>query len=108
MEVSVSRTLAPPSTWRPSERVEDRHGVEVVAPVSDLAIGDREYRDVPVRVRGPVKTTRPAEAYDPARSPNYNAVCERFQGTALQECWRPAFHRRRFISIRLLQAEIDP
>ncbi len=24
----------------------------------------------------------------PARSPNHNAVCERFQGTALQECWR--------------------
>jgi transposase InsO family protein len=43
----------------------------------------------------------------PARSPNHNAVCERFQGTALQECWRPAFHRRRFISIRQLQAEID-
>lgn len=43
----------------------------------------------------------------PARSPNHNAVCERFQGTALQECWRPAFHRRRFISARQLQAEID-
>jgi transposase InsO family protein len=43
----------------------------------------------------------------PARSPNHNAVCERFQGTALQECWRPAFHRRRFISVRQLQAEID-
>ena len=27
----------------------------------------------------------------PARSPNHNAVCERFQGTMLQECWRPAF-----------------
>lgn len=43
----------------------------------------------------------------PPRSPNYNAVCERFQGTALQECWRPAFHRRRFTSIRQLQTEID-
>jgi transposase InsO family protein len=43
----------------------------------------------------------------PPRSPNHNAVCERFQGTALQECWRPAFHRRRFISHRQLQAEID-
>lgn len=43
----------------------------------------------------------------PPRSPNYNAVCERFQGTALQECWRPAFHRRRFSSIRQLQAEAD-
>jgi transposase InsO family protein len=43
----------------------------------------------------------------PARSPNHNAVCERFHGTALQECWRPAFHRRRFTSIRQLQAEAD-
>jgi transposase InsO family protein len=43
----------------------------------------------------------------PPRSPNYNAVCERFQGTALQECWRPAFHRRRFTSTRQLQSEID-
>ena len=33
--------------------------------------------------------------------------CERFQGTALQECWRPAFHRRRFTTIRQLQAEAD-
>jgi transposase InsO family protein len=43
----------------------------------------------------------------PARSPNHNAVCERFHGTALQECWRPAFHRRRFSSVRQLQAEAD-
>lgn len=43
----------------------------------------------------------------PPRSPNYNAVCERFQGTMLQECWRPAFHRRRFSSIRQLQTEAD-
>ncbi len=43
----------------------------------------------------------------PPRSPNHNAVCERFQGTALQECWRPAFHRRRFATIRQLQAEAD-
>lgn len=42
-----------------------------------------------------------------ARSPNYNAVCERFQGTALQECWRPAFHRRLFTSVAQLQAEAD-
>jgi transposase InsO family protein len=43
----------------------------------------------------------------PPRSPNHNAVFERIQGTALQECWRPAFHRRRFTSIRQLQAEAD-
>ena len=43
----------------------------------------------------------------PARSPNHNAVCERFHGTVLQECWRPAFHRRLFTSARQLQAEAD-
>jgi transposase InsO family protein len=42
----------------------------------------------------------------PPRSPNHNAVCERFHGTILQECWRPAFHRRHFTSIRQLQAEV--
>ena len=41
----------------------------------------------------------------PPRSPNHNAVCERFQGTMLQECWRPAFHRRRFTSLRQLRTE---
>jgi transposase InsO family protein len=43
----------------------------------------------------------------PPRSPNHNAVCERFQGTMLQECWRPAFHRRMFTSVGQLQAEAD-
>lgn len=43
----------------------------------------------------------------PPRSPNHNAVVERFHGTMLQECWRPAFHRRRFTSIRQLQAEAN-
>lgn len=43
----------------------------------------------------------------PPRSPNHNAVCERFHGTILQECWRPAFHRRCFTSVRQLQAETD-
>lgn len=31
----------------------------------------------------------------PPRSPNHNAVCERFQGTALQEFYRRFFHRVR-------------
>ncbi|MGH9097955.1 MAG: DDE-type integrase/transposase/recombinase, partial [Acidimicrobiales bacterium] len=43
----------------------------------------------------------------PARSPNHNSVVERFHQTILQEGWRPAFHRRRFGSIRQLQAEAD-
>ena len=42
----------------------------------------------------------------PAR-PNHNAVCERFQGTMLQESWRSVFHRRHFTSIRKLGAEAD-
>jgi transposase InsO family protein len=48
-----------------------------------------------------------AQVRIPPRSPNHNAVCERFQGTMLQECWRPAFHRRRFGSIRQLQTEAN-
>jgi transposase InsO family protein len=43
----------------------------------------------------------------PPRSPNHNAVRERFQGTMLQECWRPAFHRRHYTSIRQLGAEAE-
>ena len=43
----------------------------------------------------------------PPRSPNHNAVVERFHGTVLQECYRPAFHRRRYDRLvdldRLLQ-----
>jgi transposase InsO family protein len=40
----------------------------------------------------------------PARSPNHNALVERFHGTVLQECRRPAFHRRRCISRHQLHA----
>lgn len=43
----------------------------------------------------------------PARSPNHNAVVERFHQTILEKCWRPAFHRRFFTSIRQLQAQAN-
>ena len=43
----------------------------------------------------------------PPRSPNHNAVVERFHQTMLEECWRPAFHRRRFTSIHQLQAQAN-
>lgn len=43
----------------------------------------------------------------PVRSPNHNAIVERFRGTMLQECWRPAFHRRHFTNIGQLQREAD-
>lgn len=56
-------------------------------------------------LRDHLETLDIAHARIPPRSPNHNAVCERFQGTMLQECWRPAFHRRRFTSIPQLRAE---
>jgi transposase InsO family protein len=40
----------------------------------------------------------------PPRSPDHNAVVERFHQTVLQECYRPAFHRRRFDRLADLQA----
>jgi len=43
----------------------------------------------------------------PPRSPNHNAVCERFQGTALQEFYRPAFHRQRFARLADLNAQLQ-
>jgi transposase InsO family protein/transposase len=43
----------------------------------------------------------------PARSPNHNAVVERFHQTMLERCWRPAFHQRFFTSIRQLQAQAN-
>jgi transposase len=80
-----------------------RHGHTVRAVLTDNGpeyAGGRAFRDA-VLAKGLVQVRIPP------RSPNHNAVCERFQGTALQECWRPAFHRRRFTSVRQLQAEID-
>jgi hypothetical protein len=43
----------------------------------------------------------------PARSPNHNAVVERFHQTMLERCWRPAFHRRFFTSTLQLQAQAN-
>jgi transposase InsO family protein len=67
------------------------NGPEYIAQEFRSALADRGLRHVRI----------------PPRSPNHNAVVERFQGTMLQECWRPAFHRRRFISRRQLQAAAD-
>lgn len=43
----------------------------------------------------------------PPRSPNHNAVVERFHQTMLEECWRPAFHRRLFTHTNQLQAQAN-
>ncbi len=43
----------------------------------------------------------------PPRSPNHNAIVERFHQTILDECWRPAFHRRLFTSTTQLQHQAN-
>ena len=48
-----------------------------------------------------------AHTRTPPRSPDHNAVCERFQGICLQEFHRPAFHRQRFDRIRDLDTQLQ-
>ena len=43
----------------------------------------------------------------PPRSPNHNAVCERFHGTVLHEFFRVAFHREFFTSVDRLNARLQ-
>lgn len=43
----------------------------------------------------------------PPRSPNHNAVCERFHGTVLHEFYRPHFHRGRIDDIVLLDRSLQ-
>lgn len=43
----------------------------------------------------------------PPRSPDHNAVCERFQGVALDEFYRPAFHRQRFDTVGQIDAQLQ-
>lgn len=43
----------------------------------------------------------------PPRSPNHNAVCERFHGTVLTEFFRPHFHRGRVDDIALLERSLQ-
>ena len=79
-----------------------RHGIRVRAALSD---NGPEYKATAFSAALAAKGLRHVRI--PPRSPNHNAVVERFHETILQECWRPAFHRRRFTSIRQLQAEGD-
>ena len=79
-----------------------RHGVSIRAVLSD---NGPEYHASAFSTALMAKGM--AHVRIPARSPNHNAVVERFHETILQECWRPAFHRRCFTSARQLQAEAD-
>jgi transposase InsO family protein len=79
-----------------------RHGHTLKAVITD---NGPEYIAAGFRAALTAKEIRHVRI--PPRSPNYNAVVERFHGTVLQECWRPAFHRRRFTSRPQLQAAVD-
>ena len=79
-----------------------RHGVKVRAVLSD---NGPEYKASAFSAAVVAKGLTHVRI--PPRSPNHNAVVERFHETILQECWRPAFHRRCFTSARQLQAEAD-
>ena len=59
----------------PADRVKDRERIEVVAPVSDLAVDDRQHRDVAVAVGSPGRTTRPCEAYSRTTTPVTWSLC---------------------------------
>jgi transposase InsO family protein len=107
--------------WAICELVIDHPGAAGAARFVDRVL--RKLRRLGVRVSGVLTDNGPeftgkgftghlvelglAHHRTPPRSPNHNAVCERFQGTALQECWRPAFHRRRFDRLTQLRAEIE-
>ncbi|MBY5163288.1 integrase core domain-containing protein [Salsipaludibacter albus] len=43
----------------------------------------------------------------PPRSPNHNAVCERFHGTVLHEFFRVAFHREFFTTLDQLDRQLQ-
>ena len=79
-----------------------RHGIKVRAVLSD---NGPEYNASAFSAAVVGKGLRHVRI--PARSPNHNALVERFHEAILQECWRPAFHRRCFTSARQLQAEAD-
>ncbi len=79
-----------------------RHGVKVRAVLSD---NGPEYHASAFGAAVAAKGLTHVRI--PPRSPNHNAVVERFHETILEECWRPAFHRRCFTSARQLQAEAD-
>lgn len=45
--------------------------------------------------------------FTPPRSPDHNAVCERVQGTILEEFYRPTFHRGHVHDVALLNRQLQ-
>jgi len=79
-----------------------RHGHHVRAVLTD---NGPEWRGAGITAAFAARELRHIKT--PPRSPNFNAVCERFHGTILDECWRPAFHRRAFRNLGQLRSEAN-
>ena len=91
--VSCSSATRPPGRRRlrrPRRRAPGRVGVELTGVLTD---NGPEFTG---KLHRPPRDLGVRHHRIPPRSPNHNAVCERFQGTALQEFYRPAFHRQHF------------
>ena len=106
--VAIVLGTARPAPCRPASstrllRHYRRHGITVRAILTD---NGPEYIAGAFIDALAAKGTQRITASRPAR-PTTTPSVERFHGTMLQECWRPAFHRRHFTSIRQLQAEAD-
>jgi transposase InsO family protein len=107
--------------WAVVHLVASDHTAQAAAAFIDLAI--ERFADAGITMTG-VLTDRGPEfrgtaftghihnlglrhTWTPPRSPNHNAVCERFQGTVLNEFYRVAFHREYFTSIQRLDTQLQ-
>jgi transposase InsO family protein len=106
--------------WAVVSLTADDHTAEAAAAFMDLAI--ERFADAGITLRG-ILTDRGPEfrgtaftshighlglrhTWTPPRSPNHNAVCERFHGTVLDEFYRVAFHREYFTTVERLDTQL--
>ena len=107
--------------WAVVSLVAGDHTAQAAAVFIDLAT--KRFADAGITVRG-VLTDRGPEfwgtaftrhiqdldlrhTWTPPRSPNHNAVCERFQGTVLDEFYRVVFHREFITSLGRLDTQLQ-
>lgn len=107
--------------WAVLSLIAANHTAEAAAVFLDLAI--ERFHEAGITVngiltdRGPefrgtaftthVRDLELRHTWTPPRSPNHNAVCERFQGTVLHEFYRAAFHREFFTSVDRLDTQLQ-
>ncbi len=107
--------------WAVLQLIVADHTAQAAAAFMDLAM--QRFADAGITVtgiltdRGPefrgsdftnhIRDLELRHTWTPPRSPNHNAVCERFQGTVLHEFYRIAFHREFFTSIERLDTQLQ-